>query len=300
MSDIPALAAERSSWRSLLFVPGDNKHMLASASRRGADALVVDLEDSVAEQAKDEARENIAVVLETGSDRGDLLVRINNVPGRRDADIAAAIAAGAGGIVVPKTEDAAGLAAILNTVRSAEQERGMMSGSVKLVPLVETPQGLFRLREIAVAPAVAAIGLGDEDLALLLGCPADSATLATFKHHLVVAAAEAGCQPLGLGCSIAQFGDLQAFQAGAMLARSWGMTGAFCIHPAQVDILNTVFAPRQEDVEHARQIVEAYEVAVANGRGAVARGGAMIDRPIVERAYRTLQAAKYVRGGSYS
>lgn len=171
----------------------------------------------------------------------------------------------------------------------------MMPGAVKLVPLVETARGLFRLREIAAAPSVIAIGMGDEDLALSLGCPAVSATLVTFKHHLVAAAAEAGCQPLGLGCSIAQFGDLPAFRAGAMLARSWGMTGAFCIHPAQVTILNTVFAPWQGEIEQARQIVEAYEAAISSGRGAVAHAGAMIDRPIVERAYRLLKVATNAR-----
>ncbi|PLP56654.1 CoA ester lyase [Mesorhizobium loti] len=306
MQDAPALASERSSWRSLLFVPGNDKRMLAGAGRRDADALVVDLEDSVPEAEKDLARENIAIAFDgVGSDRSGFLVRINNVPDRRDADIRAAIGAGAKTIVVPKVEDAAALIAILETIGAVERDSGLVPGSVNLVPLVETPKGLFRLREIAAAPAVVAIAFGDEDLALSLGCPSDSATLATFKHHLVVAAAEAGRQPLGLGCSIAQFGDLPAFQAGAMLARSWGMTGAFCIHPAQVAILNTVFAPREEDIVQARQIVEVYEAALASGRGAVAHVGTMIDRPIVERAYRTLKAATSAsdgkaRGGLHS
>lgn len=282
----------RRAWRSLLFVPGNQARLLAGAAKRGADAVVVDLEDSIPEAQKSTARDGFAAALARNEWHDcDLLVRINNLPDRCEADVMAAIQAGANGIVVPKAEDADSLNRFSDLLGKAEKGCGRASGATVLVPLVETPGGLFRLREIAAAARVAAIAFGDEDLALALGCSVESSTLATYKHMLIVAAAEAGCQPLGLGASITQFGDLQVFRAGAMAARSWGMTGAFCIHPAQAAVLNEVFAPSEEEVEHARNIIRHFETGNRNGHGAVAYNGTMIDWPVAARAFRILELA---------
>jgi citrate lyase subunit beta/citryl-CoA lyase len=147
------------------------------------------------------------------------------------------------------------------------------------------------MRIVAAAdPRVAAITLGDEDFSNAIGAEPDGDTLIAVKQSLIVAASAAGVLPLGFLGSIADFADMDAFRAMVRRSRRMGYRGACCIHPKQVAVLNEEFAPRPEEVDHARRVVEAAAQALAEGRGAAALDGRMIDAPVVERA-RTLLAA---------
>jgi citrate lyase subunit beta/citryl-CoA lyase len=160
----------------------------------------------------------------------------------------------------------------------------MTVGSTAFLPLVETPDALARLPEIAAAQRVAGITLGLEDLTTELGITPDSEAVVPLVASLVVAARAAGVLPLGLAGSIAGFRDLDGFRRVVERSRALGLVGAGCIHPAQVPIVNAGFTPAPQELERARRVVAAYDEAIARGTGAISVDGAMIDVPVAARA----------------
>jgi citrate lyase beta subunit len=260
------------SLRSLLFAPGSDEHKLLRALQAGADAVVADLEDAVAPARKDEARVLVKRMLGDARSAAAMMVRVNGADSphfERDLELVRSLPLQA--IVMPKA--------------TPETVDALGRSGPPVIAIVETAQGLRLAYETASHPRVKALVLGAVDLGLELGLEVrpDGQEVLFARSKLVLDSAAAGIRgPFDLVHLDVR--DDDGLEAECLLARSLGFRGKACIHPAQVEIVNDVFAPGEDDLARARRIVESYAQGIAEGRGAVALDGAMIDLPVVERA----------------
>jgi citrate lyase subunit beta / citryl-CoA lyase len=285
--DLPA-------WRSLLFVPVVRDKFVASAHTRGADGIILDLEDSVPEAEKGRARGLVAAAAKEVSKSGaDVLVRINRPWRQAFLDIEAVVGPGVMALMCPKVESPEHVGVIAELLDTVEAARGLQVGHTRLIALVETADAYFRVREIAKAtPRLDALSLGAEDFATALGMEPIAETLQAPKQTIIIAARAAGILPLGFMGTVADFDDLDAFRATIRRSRKFGFVGASCIHPSQVPILNEEFGWSDAEVDRARRMVATYDAAKAQGIGAVTFEGKMIDVPVVEREKALLRQAE--------
>lgn len=283
-------------WRSMLFVPVTVPRFVATAADRGADAIILDLEDSVAPGAKENARTRLADAIPPVARRGaDVLVRLNRPWRLLVRDLEAAVIRGVSALMLTKVDSAEHVQAVAAVVEELESERGLPANALGFVVLVETASGFFRMEAIARAhPRVVAISLGAEDFALSVGMLPEPEGLFYPKQHTIFAARAAGIMPLGFVGTVADYKDQEAFRAIVRRSRRLGFVGASCIHPLQVPVLNEEFAPAGAEVEQARRMVAAYDAALASGTGAVEFEGKMIDIPVVERAKSVLARAEAI------
>jgi citrate lyase subunit beta/citryl-CoA lyase len=277
-------------WRSLLYVPTTSERFVEKAHTRGADAILLDLEDAVAPSEKERARELVPEAAATVSQGGaDVLVRINRPWRLAVRDVEASVGPGVCGLVLPKVDSAEHVRALAEVVAEVEAERGLPAGHTVFFVRVETARGVLRAAEIAAAdPRVVAMGLGASDYTVETGMApgGDGTVIAAFQ--LVNAAVAAGVLPLGLVSTIVAFSDLDAFRVEAERSRAIGLRGAPCVHPSQVPILNDVFTPTEAELERARRVVDEYEAALAAGVGAITVDGAFVDQPYYDQAKRLL------------
>jgi len=290
------ISSENPVWRSLLYVPGNNQKFIDKAHQRGADAIIVDLEDSVPATERDAARAMVAdsagLVRRGGA---DVLVRINSTFDDWPADLDAAVVPGVDALMLTKVESAESVHERVERIEALEAERGLEPGGIRLVVLAETPAAIFRLDKIARAhERMVAMGLGGEDFAASVGSEPGPDTLALPKQLVLYAARAAGLSPIGLMGTVADYKDLEAVRAVAITARRYGFDGAACIHPSNVAILNEAFAPSEVEIGEARRIVEAYDEALDRGIGAITVDGWMIDVPVAERARKVLARAQAI------
>jgi citrate lyase subunit beta/citryl-CoA lyase len=273
-------------WRSLLFVPVTAKRFVDGAAGRGADAIILDLEDSVAASEKERARTLVPEAAEIVSRGGaDVVVHVNRPLRLAVRDIEAAIGPRVLALALPKIDSAEHVRFIAEIVDELEAERGVAPGTTRLIAMVETAAAFFQIAEIARAhPRLCALNLGAEDFATSAGISPDAGALSMPKQMAVIAARAAGIMPLGFIGSIAEFHDLDSFRQTIRRSRRFGFIGASVIHPSQVPILNEEFRPSAQEVDYARRVVAAYDEALAEGVGAVTVDGKMIDVPVVERA----------------
>jgi citrate lyase subunit beta/citryl-CoA lyase len=277
-------------WRSLLFVPATASRFVAKAHERGADAIILDLEDSIPLAEKPAARAALpGAATAVGQAGADVVVRINRPLDLAVADIAAAVMPRVAALMLPKVMGPEHVRLLAEAVAAREAVQGMPVGATRLIALVETPQALPLLPAIAAAdPRLAAIGLGVEDLAMELEALPGADMLYAFGMALVAAARGAGILPLGSIGAFADFSDLAAYRAGLRRSRGLGFACAACIHPSQVPVINEEYGVAPAEAERARRLIAAFEAAVAAGKAAVAFEGAMVDIPVVERARRLL------------
>jgi citrate lyase subunit beta/citryl-CoA lyase len=273
-------------WRSLLFIPVLSETFLGKAHQRGADAIILDLEDSIAPERKTEARERLAAaVTQLTENNVDVVVRINSPWRLAVRDLEAAVIAGISTIIIPKAADAGHIKALDDIISELEWERGLAAGMIGLIALIETPAALLQVETIACAsPRLRGLTLGGEDFALALGARPSLELLKQPCQDVTIAAKAAGRLALGYPGSIAEFRDLSAFRRGVEIGLAQGCEGGFAIHPAQVAVLNNVFTPAQAEIEYAQRVVDAYHLALQQGQGAVSLDGKMLDVPVVERA----------------
>lgn len=277
---------------SMLFVPADTDRFLAKAGQRGADALILDMEDAVAPSAKTLARANLAgFVPRLQADAGvPIYVRVNNEPELLAADLEAAVAAGADGLLLPKVESAELVVTVDETMRRLESAKGRLPGGIRVVALLESPLAICNALAIAQSsPRLRALLFGTEDFGAASGIESTPEGMAMPAQLMALAAAAAGLQPMGLPGTVAEFTDLDAYRATAIKARRIGMRGSICIHPAQVPVINDVFGGSSDEANRARRLLEVFDASVKAGRGAIAHEGRMIDEPIAIRARRFLQ-----------
>ncbi|HVC56368.1 MAG TPA: CoA ester lyase [Stellaceae bacterium] len=273
-------------WRSMLFVPVTAQRFVDGAAQRGADAIILDLEDAVAASEKARARtlvpEAAAIVARGGA---DVVVRLNRPLRMTVPDLEAVIGPGVQAVALPKAESAQHVQLIAEVIDELEAERGMAIGTTKMLAMVETCSAFFRLAEIAKASRrLVGLNLGAEDFATAAGMLPEAEGLFMPKQMCVFAARAAGIMPLGFVGTVADFSDLDGFRETVRRSRRIGFMGASVIHPSQVQILNEEFRPSAAEAEHAGRVVAAYDKALAEGVGAVTVDGKMIDVPVVERA----------------
>lgn len=286
MRDLP-------NWRSLLYVPATQEKFIAKAHTRGADAIILDLEDAVAPAEKAAARAALSkAVPQVRQSGADVCVRINRPLRLAVPDIEAAIAAGADALVLTKLIGPDHVRLLAEHVGEAEAACGIPHGRTRLIGLVETADALSRMEEIARAdPRLVALGAGGEDLATDLGMEPTPDALYVPKMLCVMAARAAGILPLGFIGTVAGLSDPEGYRAMLRRSRALGFACASCIHPSQVPIINEEYGPRPEEVERARRMVAAFEEALSRGVGAVSFEGQMIDEPVVARARKLLVRA---------
>lgn len=284
--------------RSSLILPVNVPRFVEKAYARGADAIVLDLEDSVPVQEKASARKLVRDALPlAGRGGAEVLVRVNNDPALLVADIDASVHPGLDGLAIPKAESAAQIHDIVAQIERLEESRGLALGHLRLSLAIETPRGFLAVEEIArSSDRIATMSIGVEDYCLELGVEpsADGIELLYPVAHLVTVCKAVGVQPTGLVGSIAGFRDLAIFEQAAQRARQLGCEGAGCIHPDQVTVLNRVFTPDPAKVDHARRVVEAFEDGVRRGTASVNLDGRMVDVPVYKRAQVILTRARVV------
>lgn len=276
--------------RSMLFVPALNERFIAKAHTRGAQGLILDLEDSIVAERKRDARAALEGAVATLR-KHDLpvLVRVNNQPDLLNDDLTAAVRAGADAVLVPKINAAAMLQAVDRVLVDAERASGRTEGSVRYIVLIEDPLGMLNLSTIACAsPRLCGMGFGSEDYARELGVDPTEGALAVPAQLMAIAARAHGLAALGVPGSIGDFNDVDDFCRLVRKGRTMGFTGALGIHPKQIIAINRAFRPTPEEAAYAQRVVDAYEEAQRKGAGAVALEGKMIDAPIVVRARHTL------------
>src|SRR5580693_9074354 len=273
-------------WRSMLFVPVTQRRFVESAARRGADAIILDLEDGVAASEKERARRLVPEAAEIVARGGaDVVVRLNRPLRMTVRDLEAVIGPGVQAVALPKAESADHVRLVAEIIDELEAERGLAPGTTRMLAMVETAAAFFRIAEIARAhPRLVGLNLGAEDFALSAGILPEAEGLFMPKQMAVFAARAAGIMPLGFIGTVAEFHDLDGFRQTIRRSRRLGFIGASVIHPSQIPILNEEFRPGAEEVDHARRVVAAYDKALAEGVGAVTVDGKMIDVPVVERA----------------
>jgi citrate lyase subunit beta/citryl-CoA lyase len=267
--------------RSFLFAPGSDERKLGRALGSGADAVIADLEDAVAPAEKGAARELATTLLGQADTPSVRLVRVNGVGTEwHEADLAAVASAGIDGIVLPKATAAA--------VEAVSAVVGL-----PLVAIVETAIGLREAFAIASHERVQVLLLGAVDLGLALGLEQreDGQELLFARSSLVVDCAAAGIRP-PVDRVWLHVRDPDGLARDCVFARSLGYRGKALIHPDQVAVTHDAFAASTGELERAREIVAAFDQAVADGRGVLALDGEMIDLPVVERARQLLSDEK--------
>lgn len=281
--------------RSYLFVPADSERKLSKASAAGADALILDLEDSVAASARPAARE---LAVEFLNDHDNVWVRINPIDSDDAADdLAAVIAAAPVGLVLPKPRSAADVVQLATRLDALEKNHGITAGKTKVMAIcTERPEALFTLHSYTSAtPRLVALSWGAEDLSAAIGASArrddDGNWLPTYEmaRSLCLCAA-AAAEVVAIDTVYTDYKDSEGLTRYAANARRDGFSGMLAIHPAQVEIINRAFMPTAEEIEKAQRIVELF--AVNPGAGTLGLDGMMIDRPHLLHAERLLKLAR--------
>lgn len=277
-------------WRSMLYVPANVPRFVDGAHRRGADAIILDLEDAVPLAERPQARRDLrASVKNVARGGADVVVRINRPWRQAIQDLEAAVWPEIQALAVTKVDSADHIRLVDEVVTELEAERGMAPGTIQFSAMVETAAAWFRMPEIAAAsPRIVALTLGGEDFALSVGMVPDGESLFMPKQALAIAARAAGVMPMGFIGTVADYQDLDAFRLTVRRSRRMGFVGASVIHPGQIHILNEEFGASAEEVASAEKIVAAYKDATAAGRGSISVDGKMIDVPVVIRAEQLL------------
>ncbi|MFD3457993.1 HpcH/HpaI aldolase/citrate lyase family protein [Streptomyces sp. NPDC058691] len=280
--------------RSVLYMPGANERALEKAKSLPTDALILDLEDSVAPDAKADARKRVAAAAASGEyGRRELTIRVN-APGTpwHEDDLRAAAEAGPDAVVVPKVDSAA----TVHAVERALEAAGAPDRTV-IWAMVETPRAMLDARAVAAASErLAVLVMGTNDLAKELHAEhvPGRAPLLTGLSLALLGAREAGKAILDGVYNDVQ--DQAGFEEECLQGRQFGFDGKTLIHPKQVEICNRVFAPSPEETDKARRVIEAFEAAAAEGRGVVTVDGRMIENLHVDDARRVLALAAAVTG----
>jgi citrate lyase subunit beta / citryl-CoA lyase len=278
--------------RSALYMPGANERALEKAATLPADALILDLEDAVAPDAKAAARARVCEAAASGRyGRREVAIRANGLDTSWYADDVAAIAAaGPDALLVPKVGSAADVHAI-----EAALEAGGAPDRTRIWVMVETPRAVLRAAEIAGASErLAVLVVGTNDLAKELRAEhvPGRAPLTTALQQLVLGARDGG--KVILDGVFNDLDDADGFAAECLQGRQFGMDGKTLIHPKQLETANRVFAPTEDEVAHARTVIEAFEEAGREGRGVVTVGGRMIENLHVEQARDTVARAEAI------
>ncbi len=279
--------------RSLLFVPGNRPTMLEKALGFAPDAFVPDMEDSIPEGEKENARETVKAHLAQLAKTGiPVIPRVNALEtGLAEADLTAVVGPHIAGISIGKIYTPADIDQLDEIISVLEERSGIPLGSIKLIPWIETAKSIVHCYDIcAASPRIVAVAFGAEDFTHDMGIERtqDQRNVEFARNQMVVAARAAGV--LALDVPFFSFKDQFALGQDAQAAKQLGFKGKFAIHPAQIDTITETFMPSEREIEHAQRIVVAYEDAERQGRGSTSLDGEVVDVPVVKRAYALLAA----------
>jgi len=276
---------------SRLYLPGNNPSLMMNAGLHSADGIILDLEDSVAPDRKEEARILVRNALRQISFYGaERMVRINQ--GERGlGDLRYVIPHNVNLILIPKCEYAEEVTAVENEI-AAVLKRHELSSTVWLMPIIESAMGIENAFAIAGASKnITSIGIGLEDYTSDIGVQRTIEGRESFyaRTRIVNAAKAARIQPIDSVFS--DVGDMEGLMQNVLVSRSLGFEGMGCIHPRQIAVIQKGFSPSMDEIEKAKNIFLAYEEACLKGLGVVALGTKMIDPPVVSRAQKTINLA---------
>ncbi|MCY6379642.1 HpcH/HpaI aldolase/citrate lyase family protein [Hoeflea prorocentri] len=276
------------SLKSILFVPALRIDLLEKAVKGAATAICIDLEDSIAPELKSEARARLGDCISLlGSASKTALLRVNSEPELLSADLKH-LSPEFDYVVLPKVVSSGQVDGV-----GSELDRLFGGGGPGIVGLVESGADLDRLRQDTepLHARVAGMALGTEDLSADFSTNADAEIIRHCYFELGILCRRWNVSLLGYPGSIAEYKDLERFRLGVWRGVEAGASGGFCIHPSQVDVLNSAFSPSDEAVANAQRIVDAFEAAIAKGEGVCSLNGKMIDRPIYLNAKAVLSRA---------
>ena len=284
--------------KSMLFVPGDSEKKMTKAQGTRASALILDLEDAVSIERIDIARAMTRDYLASHADRArqQVWVRVNPLSTPLSLpDLAAVVGAAPDGIVLPKVESVQDIVRLDHYLSALEQRDGVAPGTVRIIPVAtETPQAVFALGNYrGSSPRLAGLTWGAEDLSTAVGASTNRGDDGEFEFTYQVArslcllgAHAAGVQ--AIDTLSVDFRDSERLEREVRASRRAGFSGKIAIHPDQVDIINTGYSPDEDELRHARAVIEAFEKA--GGAGTVQLDGKMIDKPHLVQARRVLAA----------
>lgn len=287
--------------RTLLFAPANHARHVEKALAGAADAVILDLEDAVAASEKPVARTDIQRVLlarvEQKRTTPRVYVRINALatPYAYD-DICSVAGYGIDGVVLPKAQSAAEIATVDWLLLQFEREHGLAAGGIELLPLIESVAGLTNLREIATGSTrVRRVIFGAVDFSLDAGFAwrAHHEGLLWARVQMAVASRAAGLEP-PIDTVYPRLDDPEGLTHEAEQARDLGFQGKLCIHPKQVEVVNGIFTPSEEQVAEAKRIVETFSRAEQSGVASLQVDGQFVDYPVAQRARRILEIAEHI------
>jgi citrate lyase subunit beta/citryl-CoA lyase len=290
--------------RSILAVPGSNQRMIDKALASDADIAFLDLEDAVAPNAKEEARARVAAAISALDWRGKpRAFRINGLDSAHCYRDLAEIVEAAGDridlIIVPKVQNAGDVAFVSRLLSQIELRIGRAT-PIALDVQIESASGLLNAAEIAQSdPRIVSITFGPGDFAAAMGMPLEQigvpgqwdAAYGSHRWHFAMTSILVAGRAAGIRVvdgPYADYKDPEGLRQSAMLARSLGYDGKWCIHPDQISVINEVFTPAEAEIERARRVIDAYETATREGRGAITLDGKMVDAANLRMAERTL------------
>ncbi len=279
--------------RSWMFVPGHQQRMIDKAYGLKLDVVMFDLEDGVPPAEKNTARAMMPETLDRPSGGMLRFVRIHPVGTKEiEVDLPAVIRPGLDGLTLTKVHCPEDVLQVSQILDEREGRVGLRRGSVRLLATIESARGLIQAAAIAASsPRLVGLMFGAEDFAMDLGMfnvrQAEASDFLYARSALVVAAASEGLQAIDRVYT--EIRNLTGLEKDTRFACDLGFTGKALIHPAQIEVVEKVFRPTDAEVEYARRVVAAFEAAEADGAGAVAVEGQMVDLPVVERARRVLQ-----------
>lgn len=280
--------------RTMMFVPGANPAMLRDAILYGADSIMFDLEDAVSMKEKDSARLLVYSALKTFDYRSvETVVRINELNSGGKQDIEAMILGGINVIRLPKTETAEDIKAVDATITEVETRYQLPIGTTKMMAAIESAEGVLNAREIATASdRMIGIALGAEDYVTSQKTRRypDGQELFFARNYILHAARAAGIAAIDTVYS--DVDNEAGLKREAALIKQLGFDGKSVINPRQIPIINAIYAPTESEIQNAKEVLAAIQEAEAKGSGVIAINGKMVDKPIVERAYRVLAMAK--------
>ena len=281
-------------FRSPLFVPGNKESMLEKALAFRPDALVPDMEDSVPEAEKANARERVAAFLPRLAASGiPVIPRVNSLHTVWVAgDLAAVVGPHIDGVSIGKIDSAEDIDRLCALVAELEAQAGLDRGRIKVLPWLESARAMVHCYDICIAsPRIAAVAFGGEDFTHDMGIERreDESEVAFARSHLCIAARAA--QVPALDTPYFRFRDEDGLRANCAAAKQCGFKGKFAIHPAQIEAINEAFSPSAREIQNAHRVVAAFEEAERMGRGSTSLEGKVIDVPVVKRARALLRFA---------
>lgn len=281
--------------RALMYVPGNDERKITKAAGLAVDGVILDLEDGVALNRKDEARTGILHALkEIDFGRSERLVRINSLAtGRASEDLASVIPGRPDAVLLPKADSAAIVQEIDHLMAEAEKMNGIEPGSTALLLIIESAKAFVDLAAICQAsPRIEGLVFGAEDFTADTGITRtlDARELLYARSRLVMHAAAYGLHSIDMVQT--NFSDTMLLEKECREGAEIGFTGKQVIHPAQVEIVQAAFTPSPKLVEYARQVVEGALAAEKEGKGAFTLDGHMVDTPVVKRAEKILARAR--------